>query len=109
MKVKIWQILTYNPKPRKKAKIRFLNYESTVSRNGGVDSEGYSLVYNGELDTEDLERVYTILNTCPPVGYAGEAMSVSDVVEVEGVGCFFCDSVGFKAVPDFHKKKKKKA
>ena len=37
-------------------------------------------------------------------GYRGRSMSTSDVVWAEGLGTFFCDSIGFKPIK-FNQKK----
>ena len=43
-----------------------------------------------------------VCNEDHPIGYNGHSLSVSDIVDVEGDGCYFCDRVGFKKLDDFN-------
>jgi hypothetical protein len=79
----------------------FRNYDSVMKSPGHIDPAIYKTVFDGNVDAQDLEDVFAVLNFNHPVGYNGHSLSVSDVVEIEGRGCFFCDSLGFKEVPDF--------
>lgn len=68
-----------------------------------IQSEIYDKVFDGEVDCNTLEGVYTMFNTDQPLGYVGRSLSVSDIVQVwdggeEEVGFYFCDSFGFKKV-----------
>ena len=63
-----------------------------------VDPRMYDLVYNGEVNADNIEDVFMALNVMPkPAGYHGHSLSVSDVV-VTDEGAFFCDSVGWKKI-----------
>ena len=71
--------------------------------HGGVDVNEYDAVYNGSIEPLEsipatLEAIYVAFNTGSTPGYFGRSMSVSDLVTLEGVGTFFCDSVGFKQI-----------
>ena len=62
-----------------------------------------SKVFDGDIDCETLEDVYTKFNIDLPTGYRGRSLSKSDIVEVEnknGVerSFWFCDSFGFAEV-----------
>lgn len=79
---------------------RFMGYRWNMT-HGGINLDEYDAVYNGSiepLDTihETLEAIYTAFNTGTQNDYFGRSMSVSDLVTLEGIGTFFCDSVGFK-------------
>lgn len=68
-----------------------------------IDSAIYDKVFDGSIDTEDLEGVYELFNIDQPDGYTGRSMSVSDIVEIcksdtVKPGFYYCDSVGFKDV-----------
>ena len=81
----------------------FMDYEYAI-RNGGVDTRKYVRVYEGETDGKEtdvyevLENLFRIFNCCIPYGYTGRALSVSDIVCIDGEGSYFCDSVGWKKV-----------
>jgi hypothetical protein len=53
------------------------------------------------VDAQDLEDVFAVLNFSQPVGYNGHSLSVSDIVEIEGGGHFYCDTFGFQELKDF--------
>lgn len=60
----------------------------------------YKVVYNGKLNVEDAEDVYTFCNIGQkPNGYKGHSLSVSDIVYMDGK-YFYCDSYGFVDVSD---------
>lgn len=99
MKVKLFQIA-----PEKdRNNLMFMNYEFTME-HGGIRESTYELVFDGELDVKRLENIWYIFNREHPKGYRGRSMSVSDVVWAEGLGTFFCDSIGFKPIK-FNQKK----
>lgn len=58
----------------------------------------YEVVYEGEIDgvssNDVLERLFIIFNTNRPKDFKGHSLSVSDVVELEGVN-YYCDNVGW--------------
>ena len=81
---------------------RFRSYDETQGELGGVDPSRYRKVFEGEVEANDLEDVYTVFNTALPEGYEGRSMSVSDVVltdeplpGMEG-GAYYCDVFGFR-------------
>ena len=43
-----------------------------------IDSALYDKVFDGSIDTEDLEGVYELFNIDQPDGYTGRSMSVSE-------------------------------
>ena len=79
----------------------FRSYDSVIKTAGRVDPSIYKTVYDGNVDADNLEAIYTLCNTDHPVGYNGHSMSVGDVVELEDGSCHFCDSFGFKELKDF--------
>jgi len=62
--------------------------------------DDYAVVYEGELedegkpDTYYLEKLFEIFNINHPEDYRGHSLSVSDVVELDGVN-YYCDSHGW--------------
>lgn len=72
-----------------------------------IDSSIYDKVYEFELDSElvarngldfELEKIYADFNTDCPSDFKGRSLSVSDIIGVENMGFFFCDTVGFSGV-----------
>lgn len=65
----------------------------------------YSDVLLGGKDTMDvLEEIYMDFNIHSPSNFRGHSLSVSDIVAIKRNGvvrCFYVDSVGFTALPDF--------
>lgn len=62
-----------------------------------VDNSIYDLVYEGDVGTENPEEIYSIFNTAHPKNFTGRALSVSDIVEIDGE-FLFCDSIGFRKI-----------
>ena len=63
--------------------------------------ENYNIVYDGQLDTNDLEAIYTRCNVNHPLGYNGHSLSMSDVVELydaQGSEYHYCDRFGFQKI-----------
>ena len=74
---------------------------SQVRKFGQPDAGNYTLVFDGDLGTSDLEQIYTICRDAPPPGYQGYRMALSDVVELydDSVSEFYyCDRVGFQPI-----------
>ena len=89
------EIELYQISPEKDINLHlFMNYNFAM-KYGGIDYNSYELVFKGEVNAKKLDDIYRIFNLEHPEGYTGRSMSVSDIVYVEGLGCFFCDSYGF--------------
>ena len=77
----------------------------------------YDVIYTGPIVCEQsqmatLERLYEIFNLNRPGDFTGHSLSVSDIVALkqDGVVSYhYCDSVGFKELPDFQKENYLKA
>ena len=71
--------------------------------------ENYEAVYAhgiriSEDVTQTLENLYYIFNQARPEDFKGHSLSVSDIVALKRDGVvsyYYCDSVGFKELPDF--------
>ena len=93
MKIKLYQIA-----PEKDDKnLMFMGFEFTVL-HGGINADSYEIVFDGDLPAQTAEDVFRIFNLEHPNGYRGRSMSVSDIVWMEGIGYWFCDSVGFRRI-----------
>ena len=94
--VRIWQL-----KPDTDVYMKFISYEETVRQFGEPSREHYRVAYDGQLDTNDLEAIYTRCNVNHPPGYDGHSLSMSDVVELydaEGSEFHYCDRFGFQQI-----------
>lgn len=92
MNTKIYQI----NRDRDINNLCFMSYSFT-ERHGGIDPSIYDLVFDGEVDADGPEEIYTIFNLDQPDGFVGRSMSVSDIIEDDG-HFYFCDSIGFEEV-----------
>ena len=94
--------------------LRFANLSELEHMNQPVQKSNYEPVYAGTLlenatngqtsYTEVLESLYEKFNLQHPADYRGHSLSVSDVVVLHENGrntAYFCDSIGFKEVPEF--------
>lgn len=63
--------------------------------------EDYAVVYDGQLDTNDLEAIYDKFTERRPPGFSGRPMSVSDLVELydgSGGNLYYLDRTCFRPV-----------
>ena len=81
------------------------------------DKANYTAVYTRDLVPDDdttriLEDFYYIFNDDRPVDFTGHSLSISDIIALKQDGVvsyYYCDSIGFKELPDFGKDKLDKA
>lgn len=100
---RVWQL-----KPDVDIHMKFISYDDMLNRYGPPDPDNYQVVYDGEVDINDLEGLYAKFNADErPPGYTGYSLSMSDVVELydanasdAGVGSEFhyVDRFGFRQV-----------
>jgi hypothetical protein len=94
--VRIWQL-----KPDSDFELRFRSYDEIQNICGEPSIKNYDAVYDGELDTNDLEAIYSKFNIDHPEGFTGHSLSISDVVEIyddSGRGFHYVDRIGFKEI-----------
>ena len=103
MRIKVYQV-----ESRLDSKgVKFCSYDSAMKLASVIDPSIYECVFDGNLEASHLEDVFEALNCEHPVGYRGHSLSVSDIVEVlestdeVDIGCYYCDSLGFKELSDF--------
>ena len=76
---------------------------SFCEKHGGVNLDDYKAVFTGHIAGDDphaiLELLFQLFNMGDyPKAYTGRSMSVSDVVVIDGLGTYFCDSFGWKKI-----------
>lgn len=94
-----------------------LRFASLERLDGAPSPDHYDTIYTGPIVCEQsqmatLERLYEIFNLNRPGDFTGHSLSVSDIVALkqDGVVSYhYCDSVGFKELPDFQKENYLKA
>lgn len=63
------------------------NYESIYKE--------HIIVPDGEDDFDTLENLYIRFQGRKPATYRGHSLSVSDIIEIDGIH-YYCDSIGFE-------------
>ena len=76
MKIKVFQV---NPELDRHGTL-FRSYDAAMKSAGQIDPSIYKTVFDGNVDAQDLEDVFAVLNFSQPVGYNGHSLSVSDIV-----------------------------
>lgn len=93
---RVWQL-----KPDVDVSMKFIGYDQLLKRFGPPDPGNYRMVFEGEVETNDLEELYVKFNLAQPPGYSGHSLSISDVLELydeDGSTFHYVDRVGFKQV-----------
>lgn len=92
---RIWQWREDIP-PEKK----FLPYEVYHRDHQTVRRVDYRAVYDGYIETEELEKIFQKFSTRRPEGYEGRTLSMSDLIELyEEDGArdyYYVDEYGFR-------------
>ena len=94
-----------------------LRFASLERLDGAPSPDHYDTIYTGPIVCEQsqmatLERLYEIFNLNRPGDFTGHSLSVSDIVALkqDGVVSYhYCDSIGFKELPDFRQENYLKA
>jgi len=93
---RIWQL-----KPDVDAMMKFTSYKEVTERFGEPDPGNYDLAYDGQIETNDLEDIWTKFNDQHPPGYTGHSLAMSDVIELydhTGSEYHYVDRFGFKQI-----------
>ena len=95
MRIKIYQI---NP-DRDKNNVKFHNLKNAQRFQGkaDIDPSIYDEMFNGEVDSDNLEEIFRQFNTEGHPLHRGHSLSVSDVVVTKD-GAYYCDSIGLQKV-----------
>lgn len=93
---RVWQL-----NPESDVRMRFISLDEFQKEYGAPQMSDYQTVFDGEVETNHLEALYTKFNTAHPPGYAGHSLSMSDVLELydeSGSTYHYCDRFGFKEI-----------
>jgi len=93
---RVWQL-----KPDVDPMMKFIGYDELLKHFGEPDPDNYRMVYDDEVDTNNLEELFAKFNLDHPSGYEGHSLSMSDVVELydaSGSSFHYVDRFGFKEV-----------
>ena len=91
--VRIWQLKSDFDRD-----CRFVSFDEMTSKHGDIDIDNYEVVFDGELQTNDLEQIYTIFNINHPQEYKGRSLSMADMVELysdDSSSFHYVDKFGF--------------
>lgn len=104
--VRIWQLNADSD-----FSMRFISHAEFESQFGQPSKDSYNVIFDGNLQTNDLENIYKICNYNHPKEYKGHSLSMSDVVELyddDGSSFHYVDRFGFKEV-DFDVQEQKQS
>lgn len=93
---RVWQL-----NPEVDIRMKFVGYDELCQNFGPPSPDNYRCVFDGPVDTNDLEALCIEFNTDHPPGYCGHSLSISDVVELyddSGSAFHYVDRIGFKQV-----------
>ncbi|HOT58341.1 MAG TPA: YodL domain-containing protein [Spirochaetia bacterium] len=88
-------------KPNVDVMMKFIGYDELLERFGEPAPDNYRVVYDGEVETNDLEELFAKFNLDHPPGYEGHSLSMSDVVELydeSGSSFHYVDRFGFREI-----------
>ena len=81
----------------------FRNYERVKAKGlASPPAELYKVVFDGQLETDELEEIFHMFNFEHPESYKGRSLSISDIVELYDANSrsfHYCDTIGFKEIP----------
>ena len=97
--------------------VRFMNMDWMQSHGKAIARGSYDLIYTAPLTATGstdakLEAIFEQFNLHRPADYHSPSLSVSDIVALKQNGVVsyhYCDSIGFKELPDFQKENYLKA
>jgi len=69
-------------KPDVDVMMKFISYDLLLERFGEPDPENYRVVYDGQLETNDLDAIFEKFNLDHPAGYEGHSLTMSDIIEL---------------------------
>ena len=94
--VRVWQL-----KPDVDVRMKFISFDEMIHDFGAPDISDYEMVYEGTVETNDLESLFLMFRDQPPDGFTGHPMAVSDVIELYDQNdrhFYYADIMGFQKV-----------
>ena len=94
--VRVWQL-----RPDVDIRMKFISYAELCQSFGPPDAAHYETVYDGAVDTNDLEALYLKFRDQKPPGFTGYPMSISDVIELydsRDSSFYYVDRRGFQKI-----------
>jgi len=80
----------------------FRGYDSVTAKGlKAPPAELYKVVFDGQLETDNLEDIFHMFNLAHPDGYCGRSLSMSDIVELydaDSRSFHYCDTFGFTEI-----------
>lgn len=92
---RIWQL-----KPGTPIQMRFIGLDAMAQKFGGPVPEQYHVVYDGQIQDNDLEKLWNKFSRTP-LGPDGQPLAISDVVELygpSGSSFYYVDRYGFQPI-----------
>jgi hypothetical protein len=93
---RIWQI-----RSDADSLMKFISYDEMLKNYGEPAPENYETVFDGNIETNNLDKIFEIFNIRQPPGFTGHALSMSDVVELyddNGSEFHYVDRFGFTPI-----------
>ena len=81
--------------------IKYIGYDELKERCGEPDSSNYQVVYDGEIETNNLDAIYEKFKLYPPANFKGHSLAMSDVIELYDKNSseyHYVDQFGFKKI-----------
>ena len=93
---RIWQL-----KPDVDVLMKFISYEEMIKQFGEPETDNYDIVYDGQIETNNLEDIWTEFNSQLIPNFTGHSLSMSDIIELydhTGSDFYYVDRFGFKEI-----------
>ncbi len=91
----------YQLKPEVDVMMKFIGYDELLKSFGRPDRQKYRVVYDGQIETDNLDAIFEKFNLHHPPGFRGHSLSISDVIELrgkDGSEFHYVDRFGFKQI-----------
>lgn len=99
--LKIKSCRIYQLKAEVNPNIKFVSYADLLNMGCRIEEENYSLVYDCEIETNNLDEIYDKFSENLPSEYKGHPISMSDIIEIYDrtqSNFYYVDRSGFKEV-----------
>lgn len=99
--LKIKSCRIYQLKTDVNPNIKFVSYSDLLNMRCRVEEENYTLVYDCEVETNNLDEIYDRFSENLPSQYKGHPISMSDIIEIydrNQSNFYYVDRSGFKEI-----------